>query len=326
MKKYCAKILTMIAVLVLFLPMEVSAENGEGLKVDGSGQITLVSSYASEEDISSMSFSLYVKAAASDKVEFRFNESNGKIREFRYDKESGKLSVYIAGTEALMKDGAQSLNIGSVQVLNGNGGAAAATVSVAAGSLMYVDGDALKWMGELEPQETVQINSSGTQPTPPPTAPPTTAPPTQTPTAPPTQAPAPLPQEPDNNSPQQPGATPTPQPTASPTPQPTRAPQAVQTPWPVRPSQPGTTASPSPSPEPTQTPEPSGASQESDSSESMVPVVGEPGDGHEAGESGGIDWVFVIAIGAMALFVIVAVMAVVVLKKKPGFDGGNNDF
>ncbi len=318
MKKYCAKILTMIVVLVLFLPMEVSAENGEGLKVDGSGQITLVSSYASEEDISSMSFSLYVKAAASDKVEFRFNESNGKIREFRYDKESGKLSVYIAGTEALMKDGAQSLNIGSVQVLNGNGGAAAATVSVAAGSLMYVDGDALKWMGELEPQETVQINSSGTQPTPPPTAPPTTAPPTQTPTAPPT--------EPDNNSPQQPAATPTPQPTASPTPQPTRAPQAVQTPWPVRPSQPGTTASPSPSPEPTQTPEPSGASQESDSSESMVPVVGEPGDGHEAGESGGIDWVFVIAIGAMALFVIVAVMAVVVLKKKPGFDGGNNDF
>lgn len=326
MKKYCAKILTMIVVLVLFLPMEVSAENGEGLKVDGSGQITLVSSYASEEDISSMSFSLYVKAAASDKVEFRFNESNGKIREFRYDKESGKLSVYIAGTEALMKDGAQSLNIGSVQVLNGNGGAAAATVSVAAGSLMYVDGDALKWMGELEPQETVQINSSGTQPTPPPTAPPTTAPPTQAPTVPPTQAPAPPPQEPDNNSPQQPAATPTPQPTASPTPQPTRAPQAVQTPWPVRPSQPGTTASPSPSPEPTQTPEPSGASQESDSSESMVPVVGEPGDGHEAGESGGIDWVFVIAIGAMALFVIVAVMAVVVLKKKPGFDGGNNDF
>ena len=334
MKKYCAKILTMIVVLVLFLPMEVSAENGEGLKVDGSGQITLVSSYASEEDISSMSFSLYVKAAASDKVEFRFNESNGKIREFRYDKESGKLRVYIAGTEALMKDGAQSLNIGSVQVLNGNGGAAAATVSVAAGSLMYVDGDALKWMGELEPQETVQINSSGTPPTPPPTAPPTTAPPTQTPTAPPTQtptapptqAPAPPPQEPDNNSPQQPAATPTPQPTASPTPQPTRAPQAVQTPWPVRPSQPGTTASPSPSPEPTQTPEPSGASQESDSSESMVPVVGEPGDGHEAGESGGIDWVFVIAIGAMALFVIVAVMAVVVLKKKPGFDGGNNDF
>ena len=326
MKKYFVKILTMIVVLVLFLPMEVSAENGEGLKVDGSGQITLVSSYASEEDISSMSFSLYVKAAASDKVEFRFNESNGKIREFRYDKESGKLSVYIAGTEALMKDGAQSLNIGSVQVLNGNGGAAAATVSVAAGSLMYVDGDALKWMGELEPQETVQINSSGTQPTPPPTSPPTTAPPTQTPTAPPTQAPAPPPQEPDNNSPQQPAATPTPQPTASPTPQPTRAPQAVQTPWPVRPSQPGTTASPSPSPEPTQTPEPSGASQESDSSESMVPVVGEPGDGHEAGESGGIDWVFVIAIGAMALFVIVAVMAVVVLKKKPGFDGGNNDF
>ena len=132
MKKYFVKILTMIVVLVLFLPMEVSAENGEGLKVDGSGQITLVSSYASEEDISSMSFSLYVKAAASDKVEFRFNESNGKIREFRYDKESGKLSVYIAGTEALMKDGAQSLNIGSVQVLNGNGGAAAATVSVAA--------------------------------------------------------------------------------------------------------------------------------------------------------------------------------------------------
>lgn len=317
----------MPVLLALLSPMGVCAESAEGLKVDEKGQVTLVSGYAAGEDIASMSFSLYVEAAAGDKVEFRFNENNGKIREYRYDEESGKLSVYIAGTEALFKDGTQSLSIGSIQVLGGNGGPAAATVSVAAGSLLYVDGESLKWMGELEPQGTVQINSSGDQPasTPQPTAQPTPQP-TAQPTPQPTQAPPSQPQEPDDHSPAGSGDTPAPQVTASPTPQPTRVPQAVQTPWPVRPSQSQATASPSPSPMPTQTPEPSSDSQEPGSSEVTLPVAGEPGDGQEDQEGGKLDWVFVIAIGAMALFVIVAVMAVVVLKRKPRFDGFEDDF
>lgn len=270
--------------------------------MDDKGQITLVSSYAAEKGIASMQFSVNVKAASADRVEFLFDESNGKIREFRYDKDSGKLTVYIAGTGPLVKDGDKPLTIGSIQVLNGNGSAEAATVSVE--SLMYVDGGELKWMKDLEPQGSVQIGSSGSRPEPTPT-------------------PSPAPQPGDSPSDE---PDPTPVPTAAPTPQPTRVPQTAQTPWPVRPSQSAGTASPSPSPAPTATPEPSAGSQQPEESKIMTPGASDSGAEGKTQDSEKLDWTFVIAIGAMILFVIVAVMAVVVLKKKPRFDGFDDDF
>lgn len=270
--------------------------------MDDKGQITLVSSYAAEKGIASMQFSVNVKAASADRVEFLFDESNGKIREFRYDKDSGKLTVYIAGTGPLVKDGDKPLTIGSIRVLNGSGSAEAATVSVE--SLMYVDGGELKWMKDLEPQGSVQIGSSGSRPEPTPT-------------------PSPAPQPGDSPSDE---PAPTPVPTAAPTPQPTRVPQTAQTPWPVRPSQSAGTASPSPSPAPTATPEPSAGSQQPEESKVMTPGASDSGAEGKTQDSEKLDWIFVIAIGAMILFVIVAVMAVVVLKKKPRFDGFDDDF
>ena len=338
MKKYIASTMITIFLLAVLWLVRTKAEEAEGLRIDDKGQVTLVSSYAAEEGICSMSFGLYVDAAAGDRIGFRFNESNGRIREFRYDEENHKLNIYIAGTEALMKNGGGPLVIGSIEVLDGNGSAAAATVSVAAGSLNYVDGTELKWMGELEPQEAVQINPSGGGPAVPTPAPqPTPAPtpqPTSAPTPQPTSAPTPAPTDEPPSVPGQedPGHSgtvgPTAAPTAAPTPQPTKVPQTAPTSVPVTPmpsSQPAATAAPSPAPQQTEPQETSDASEESGGESIAVSGTGESEEPSEEGSAGGLDWVLVIAIAAMVLFVVVAVMAVVVLKKKPKADSFDDD-
>lgn len=312
MKKNIISMVMMIFLLASLWPVRTKAEEAEGLRIDDKGQVTLVSSYAAEEGICSMSFGLYVNAAAGDRIGFRFNEGNGRIREFRYDEENHKLNIYIAGTEALIKNGGEPLVVGSIEVLDGNGSAAAATVSVAAGSLNYVDGTELKWMGELEPKEAVQINPSGGGP-----AVPTPAP---QPTPEPTPQPTPEPVSPsEQQDPVPPGTA---QPTAAPTPQPTRVPQTAPTPIPVTPmpsSQPGAAATPSPAPQ--ETPD---TSEESGGESAAASGTGESENPpKEGGADAGLDWVDGIAVAAMILFVVVAVMAVVVLKKKPrsgGFD------
>lgn len=289
----------MILFLLAAVPAaSVSAAEGDGLKVDDKGNVTLISSYAAQEGISSVCFSLSVNSEGAEDVRFRFDESAAKIQEFRYDKENKKLNIYIAGTEALIKEG-NSLSVGSIEVLNANGGVTSAEVSVTAGSLMYVYGTELKWMADLETPGSVTINA-----------------PAQEPDSPPDSG------EPD----------PTPVPTPAPTPQPTKTPQAVPTPWPVDPYQPNIvrpTATPrptetpepsaTPTPEPSESPKPEDDSEEPESTEVMLPQEGDDGNsmGDNGEDAGGIDWVFVIAIGAMVMFVVVAVMAVVILKKKP---------
>lgn len=291
------------ALLIMFLLAAVPAANawaaeGEGLKVDGSGKVTLTSSYAAQEGISSICFSLSVNSENAEKVQFRFDESAAKILEYRYDKENKRLNVYIAGTDALMKEG-QSLSIGSIEVLDANGGGAPAEVSVAAGTLMYVYGTELKWMADLETAGAVKINASAAPPA----------------------------QESDPSDSREPEPTPEPQPT--------KAPQAVPTPQPVTPYQPNIvrptptpqpTATPTPTPAPSESPAPEGSSEEPESTEAMHPQENDEGSSLEESEeaAGGIDWVFVIAIGAIVLFVAVVVMAVVVLKKKPSKSNGRD--
>lgn len=318
MRKYIVKALMIMALFVFFSPLSAHAEEAEGLRVDDKGQVIFVPDGTFSEDVSTFGFSLYVKPSVSAEVEFWFDESNGKIREFRYDKETGKLSIYIAGTEALMEEGVQSLTIGSIAVTDGNGSPATAMVSMGAGSLKYVDGSGLKWMKDLEFSDEVEIHPTGSRPVTPTPAP--TAQPTPAPTA------APPANSGSGSSGDHSPATPTPVP-VQPTPVPTKAPQAVQTPWPVRPSQ---SETPSPSPAPTETPDSSESVQESFSQGSRIPETSESdgittsGKGEKSGQK--LDWVFVMAIGAMLLFVIVAVMAIVILKRKPRFDGFEDDF
>lgn len=304
--------------LVFLLPGQVFAEEGEGLRVGSDGTVTLVSEYAAREGVSSISFSLSVDSANADKVAFRFNETNARIQDFRYDEENGKLSIYMAGTDALLEKDGGALSIGRIEILDGSGTETGASVSVSAGSLMYVYGTELKWMSELELPGEVQVNASGgTTATPTPLPTPTQAPPQNTP-----------PPGSGSGTSQNPGtaqATPTPVPTV----QPTRTPQAAGTPVPVTPSPSQSTPKPSAEPEVPGSQETGDSSQESGSGDIVVPGTQEPEDpsgGVENENAEGIDWVFIIAIMAMVLFVVVAAMAMVVLKKKPKFDGFEDDF
>lgn len=310
MRKYIGRAILILFLLAAVPAAGVSAAEGDGLKVDDKGKVTLTSSYAAQEGISSVCFSLSVNSESAEDVRFHFDESAAKIQEFRYDKENKKLNVYIAGTEALIKEG-NSLSVGSIEVLNANGGVTSAEVSVTAGSLMYVYGTELKWMADLETPGWVEVNASAQEPDSPDSGEPT-------PTPAPTSDPAP---------------DPAPDPTPDSTPQPTKTPQAVPTPWPVEPYQPNIVR-PTATPRPTETPEPSATPapepseapetededlEEPESTEVMLPQEGDEGGsmGEDGETAGGIDWVFVIAIAAIVMFIVVAVMAVVILKKKP---------
>lgn len=310
MKGYIAKSIITIAFLMLLLPGRASAEEGDGLRVDSNGVVTLTSDYAAKEGISSISFSVFVKSADAESVEFRFNGSSAKIQEFRYDKESQKLNIYIAGTDALLGTDSKSLAIGRIEVLDGSGNGVNAKVGISPGSLMYVDGGKLKWMEELESSGEVEINGANFTPDPEPTQAPPDSQPDQTPDSQPDRTPAP-----------------TPVPSA----QPTRAPQII---WPVVPvtPPPKNTPTPSPSPDPTELPEEEESSEVPDSNSTSEPAASEPADSLIDGEKAEekpeeeTNWVVVIAIIAIVMFIAVAVMAVVVLKKKPQSDRADDNF
>lgn len=193
MKKYLYYILSVLFLSAVLLPIQVRAAGRSGLKLDENGTVTVVLPQAAREGISSLGFSLSVEPAGEASAEFQFNGNMAEILEYRYDKSSGKLNVYVAGTEALFAEGTDSLTIGEVVVRDSSGREAAAGVSFVEGSLQYVHGAELKTVTDMDLPGTVQIgSSSGMTPatTPPATqAPVVTQPPavTQTPAV--TQAP-----------------------------------------------------------------------------------------------------------------------------------------
>lgn len=356
----------MIFLLVSLLPsLRVSAENGEGLKVDESGQVTFYSREAVNDGMSSLCFSF--KIAPSDgmdvtDVRFDFEGSSAVIKESRYDKDTGKLNVYIAGAETAFPDNGGAVNLGRIVLRDGSGNEAGASadVQIASGSLQYVCGSELKWLKDLEDPTIFWMKSSGAvapSPSPTPTPIPGTPTPAPTPVV-PSDTPAPTPAVPAQ-TPEIPAATPTPTPVPTPAPastpsgnqsseadqpgsetepeqtarptqapaqtvRPTRAPQAGQTAQATKTPQPSGTPAASPAASPNASPEGSdsaGASEGSRESEEdsiIIPATKDAADNQEAGEPGKpIDWVFVAAIIAIVLFVIVAAMAVMVLKKGP---------
>ena len=177
------KILSIVSALFMFavlLPIQAQAAGRDGFRLDENGTVTVVSQHAASEKVSSMSFSLSVESAGTP--EFLFNENLAKIQEFRYDTESGKLNIYLAGTEALFAEGADSLAVGKIIVKDESGRETEAKVSVVEDSLQYVYGTEVKTMEDLELPGTVQIGAASTpQVTPPAMVTPTAVPPAQTP-------------------------------------------------------------------------------------------------------------------------------------------------
>lgn len=182
MKKYLYYILSVLFLSAVLLPIQVRAAGRSGLKLDENGTVTVVLPQAAREGISSLGFSLSVEPSGEAAAEFLFNGNMAEILEYRYDKSTGKLNVYVAGTEALFAEGTDSLTVGEVVVRDGSGRETAAEVSFVEGSLQYVHGAELETVTDMDLPGTVQIGpSSGTTPA-------TTPPATQAPVV--TQAPA----------------------------------------------------------------------------------------------------------------------------------------
>lgn len=107
----------------------------EGNKVD-------VTVSAMEEDVLSMQLALDVKLTegnADTKISFEFApEIAGSVKQYRYDRDTGTLSVYISGSQDQRLPRDQELGLGKVVVDAGNGNASA-TVDVRQGSLQIVN-------------------------------------------------------------------------------------------------------------------------------------------------------------------------------------------
>lgn len=162
MKKNVMRIHMTGLLLALLLPLQVCAEgSGDGFRLDQSGTVTLDSSHAAKEGISSCCFSLTVEPENGNCVEFVFAGELAEIMEYRYNADDKKLNVYMAGTDALFPEGTESLAIGKVMVTDGNGKSGKATVSVDEGSLQFVYGAESRTMEDVDMPEAVTIGQTG---------------------------------------------------------------------------------------------------------------------------------------------------------------------
>lgn len=159
MRKNIGKIIVMMLMLVVLLPTQAFAEGNDEFLLNTTGTVTLVSSHAAREGISSLQFELLVDAKDADKIEFQFGENHAKVTEARYHEDTKVLTVYLAGTEALFEENTDTFVIGNVTVLDANGESVTATVRVVEDSLWYVYGTELKRAEGLTLPEAVVIGS-----------------------------------------------------------------------------------------------------------------------------------------------------------------------
>ncbi len=164
MKKNKWKMLAAALIWALLLPGRVLAEGGNEVRLDETGTVTMILPQAGEEGISSIQFSLLIDSPDAERAEFEFAAGSAKITEFRFHKEEKKLNVYIAGTEPLFAQGSDSLTLGKVIVLDGNGGSTTAAVSVPVDSVQYVYGTELKKPEGLTSTGPVVVNRQDEEP------------------------------------------------------------------------------------------------------------------------------------------------------------------
>lgn len=162
MKKNVMHISMTGLLLALLLPLQVFAEgSGDGFRLDQSGTVTLDSSHAAKEGISSCRFSLTVEPESGSHVEFAFAGDLAEIMEYRYNADEKKLNIYMAGTDPLFPTGTESLAIGKVVVTDGSGNSGKATVSVEEGSLQFVYGSEARTMEDVDIPEAVMLGQTG---------------------------------------------------------------------------------------------------------------------------------------------------------------------
>lgn len=155
------KMMAMAFLLALLPGSAASAAEGGEIRISEDGSVAIESEAAAAEGVSSLQFSLQVEAEGAADVRFQFDGSKAKLSEFRYDRESGKLNIYVAGTEALFAKGSPALTVGRVKATDRSGRAVPANVSVVDGSLKYVSGTAAKPMEGVELPGAVRVEGAG---------------------------------------------------------------------------------------------------------------------------------------------------------------------
>lgn len=124
------------------MSLSVSAAESNEIKLEASGSEASLELYfpqAAAEDIASMQVSVSVRAD-SDSVDLEFIPDSGlsaKIVESRYQRETGRLNIYIAGTEPLFSASGFT-KVGKVKVSTSGSNAASASVSVVEDSVKFV--------------------------------------------------------------------------------------------------------------------------------------------------------------------------------------------
>lgn len=129
--------LALLAVLAVPAVSAAAADTGEEtIELSRSGQnaeVRIGIPKAKGEGLSSLQLSLNVTADSPgvSNVSFQFGGlGSAKVKEYRYNQESGILNLYIAGTEGIFSQSDEKLFLGTIAVSDANGAAQAFSVRV----------------------------------------------------------------------------------------------------------------------------------------------------------------------------------------------------
>lgn len=139
MKKFFLSLLLCAALFTAALPVAFAAGGTVTLtpRQDSAG-VTVNLPQGTDTGVTSLRLSFQVQLTGGDAdktgAQFSFDDAlPGSVHEYRYDPQTGRLNLYVAGRDALFADG--SVHLGSVVLATGDAQGAAATVSVVADSL-----------------------------------------------------------------------------------------------------------------------------------------------------------------------------------------------
>ncbi len=138
MKKWLATLL--LGAALTLTALTVAAQGTDGtvtMNADGSqASVSLTLPQEAAKDVTALRLSFQVDSSNGAKAQFDFNDGlTSSVQQYRYNEETGRLTVYIAGRDELLKDGTVSL--GEIQLDAAPG--TIATVRVVEDSLELVN-------------------------------------------------------------------------------------------------------------------------------------------------------------------------------------------
>ena len=117
MKKWLATLLLGAALTLTALPVAAQGTDGTvTMNADGSqASVSLTLPQEAAKDVTALRLSFQVDSSNGAKAQFDFNDGlTSSVQQYRYNEETGRLTVYIAGRDELLKDGTVSL--GEIQL------------------------------------------------------------------------------------------------------------------------------------------------------------------------------------------------------------------